>query len=85
VGAGRWAGTVLHVLVASDLSLAFPGLLASEGGQALALRMTFASVAAQAGCTITPVIGISALLAQAGTHYAEAEQAIAGSFGTMTR
>jgi 6 kDa early secretory antigenic target len=27
--------------------------------------------------------GISALLAQAGTHYAEAEQAIAGSFNAM--
>jgi 6 kDa early secretory antigenic target len=27
--------------------------------------------------------GISALLAQAGTHYADAEQAIASSFGAM--
>jgi 6 kDa early secretory antigenic target len=27
--------------------------------------------------------GVSALLAQAGTHYAEAEQAIAGSFNAM--
>jgi WXG100 family type VII secretion target len=27
--------------------------------------------------------GISALLAQAGTHYADAEQAIAGSFNAM--
>jgi WXG100 family type VII secretion target len=27
--------------------------------------------------------GISALLAQAGAHYADAEQAIAGSFGAM--
>jgi WXG100 family type VII secretion target len=27
--------------------------------------------------------GISALLAQAGSHYAEAEQAIASSFGAM--
>jgi WXG100 family type VII secretion target len=29
------------------------------------------------------LLGISALLAQAGTHYAEAEQAIAGSFLAM--
>jgi hypothetical protein len=35
------------------------------------------------GCRITPLIGISALLAQAGSHYAEAEGAIAGSFNAM--
>ncbi|MDX6550097.1 MAG: hypothetical protein QOJ31_781 [Gaiellales bacterium] len=29
--------------------------------------------------------GISALLAQAGVHYEDAERAIAGSFGAMTR
>jgi WXG100 family type VII secretion target len=29
--------------------------------------------------------GISALLAQAGAHYEDAERAIAGSFGAMTR
>jgi WXG100 family type VII secretion target len=29
--------------------------------------------------------GISALLAQAGAHYEDAERAIAGSFGGMTR
>ena len=48
-----------------------------------ALRGAVGRVAAGAATLHQALTGISGLLASAGTHYAEAEQAIAASFAAM--